>query len=53
MLPHLCLAHVALQQIVVDDDGGVADVEVTGDSPQLCHIQVATLLIKARHLALL
>ena len=52
-MAHLCLAHVALQQIVVDDNGGVANVEVTGNSPQLCHIQVTTLLIKASHLALL
>ena len=53
MLPYFCLAHVALQQIIVDDNGGVANVEVTGHSPQLCHIQVATLLIKTSHLALL
>lgn len=53
VLPYLCLTHVAFQQIIIDDNGGVANVEVTGNSPQLCHIQVATLLIEASHLALL
>ena len=50
---YLCFAHVALEQVIVDDDRGVLDVEMAGHPPQLCHVQVAALLIKARHLALL
>ena len=50
---HLCLAHVTLQEVVVHDYGGVLDVEVTGNPPQLSDIQVPALLIKARHLAFL
>lgn len=51
--PHLCFTHVTLQEVIVHDYRGVLDVEVTGNPPQLSHIQVPALLIKARHLALL
>ena len=50
---HLCFAHMALEKIVVDDNGRMANVEMAGYSAQLCDVQVAALLIKARHLALL
>lgn len=52
-LLYLRLTHVAFQEVVVHDNGGVLDVEVTGNPPQLSNIQVPALLIKARHLALL
>ena len=51
--PHLCLTHVTLQKIIVHDNGGVLDVEVAGNPPQLSDIQISTLLIKSCHLALL
>lgn len=52
-LLYLCLTHVALQEVVVHDYGGVLDVEVTGHPTQLSDIQVPALLIKTCHLALL
>ena len=53
ILSHLCFAHMALEKVIIDDNGGVANIEVAGYSAQLCDIQVAALLIKACHLALL
>ena len=50
---YLRLTHVGLQELIVGDNRGVLDVEMAGNSPQLSDIQVATLLIKASHLALL
>lgn len=49
---YLRLTHVGLQELIVGDNRGVLDVEMAGNSPQLSDIQVATLLIKASHLAL-
>ena len=49
---HLSLGHHGLEKGVKGDDGGVHDVEVRCDAPQLSDVQVAAALVVARHLAL-
>ena len=52
-MAHISFAHVAGEELIEGDDGGVLDVEVRGHPAQLCDIQVAAVLIKASHLAAL
>ena len=45
---NLALGHAGLEQLVVDQHAGVADVEVGGHTPHVGDVQIAAALMEAR-----